>query len=154
MFAAGGFRQLSPQFADENVDDPQVRLLGAGIKLVQQKFLRQSVPFAQAEELQDLVFLGRDAQTLITDQRGAAVQVHEQLAGPHRGGGVALRAADDGMNARDQLASLKGLGQEIIGAEAEPLDLVVDLAEPRKDQQDRKSTRLNSSHRTSSRMPS
>ena len=101
---------------------------------MQQELLGQSVSLAQAQQLQDLVFLRRDAQPLIADQRGPAVEVHEQLAGAHCGGGVAFCAPDDGVDARDQLASLKGLGQEIVGAEAEPLDLVVDLAEAGEDQ--------------------
>ena len=48
--------------------------------------------------------------------------------------GVALRPAHDRLDARDQLAPVERLGQEIVGAKAQPLDLVVELGETREDQ--------------------
>ena len=48
--------------------------------------------------------------------------------------GMALGAADDRLDAGDQLAPVERLGQEVVGAEAQALDLVVELAEAREDQ--------------------
>ncbi len=48
--------------------------------------------------------------------------------------GMAFRAAHDGLDAGNQLAPVEWFGQEVVGAEAEALDLVVELAEAREDQ--------------------
>ena len=48
--------------------------------------------------------------------------------------GMALGAADDRLDAGDQLAPVEGLGQEVVGAEAQALDLVVELGEAGEDQ--------------------
>ena len=48
--------------------------------------------------------------------------------------GMALRTAYDRLDARDQLAPVERLGQEIVGAKAESLDLVIELDQTREDQ--------------------
>ena len=48
--------------------------------------------------------------------------------------GMALGAADDRLNAGDQLAAVERLGEEVVGAESETLDLVIELGEPGEDQ--------------------
>jgi hypothetical protein len=47
---------------------------------------------------------------------------------------MALAAADDGVDARDQFLPVEGFGQVIVGAEAEALELVFRIVEPRQDQ--------------------
>ena len=47
---------------------------------------------------------------------------------------MALAAADDGLDARDQLTLVEGLGQIIVGADAQSLDLVVQFRQAGQDQ--------------------
>jgi hypothetical protein len=47
---------------------------------------------------------------------------------------VALRAADDGVDAGDQFVLVERLGEVIVGAEAEALHLVLDAGQTREDQ--------------------
>ena len=47
---------------------------------------------------------------------------------------MALGTADDCLDPRDQLAAIERFGQEIVGADAETFDLVVEFGEARKDQ--------------------
>ncbi len=47
---------------------------------------------------------------------------------------MALRAAHDRLEAGDQFAAVERLGQEVVGAETEALDLVIKLDEARQDQ--------------------
>jgi hypothetical protein len=42
---------------------------------------------------------------------------------------VALGAADDGLDARDELVFVERLGHIIVGAEAQPADFIVDAGE-------------------------
>jgi hypothetical protein len=63
--------------------------------------------------------------------------------------GMALGAADDGLDAGDQLALVERLGQIVVGAEAQALDLVVELDEARQDQ-DRRVDRGGRSRRSTS----
>ena len=48
--------------------------------------------------------------------------------------GMTLGAADDRLDAGDQLAAVERLGQEVVGAEAEALDLVIELDETGQDE--------------------
>jgi hypothetical protein len=43
---------------------------------------------------------------------------------------VALGAAHDGVDARDQLVLVEGLGEVVVGAEAQTLHLVLDARQP------------------------
>jgi hypothetical protein len=47
---------------------------------------------------------------------------------------VALGAAHDGVDARDQFVLVERLGHVVVGADAEALDLVLDAGEAGKDQ--------------------
>ena len=48
--------------------------------------------------------------------------------------GVTFRAAHDRLDPRDQLAPVERLGQEVVGAKAQALDLVIELGQTRQDQ--------------------
>jgi hypothetical protein len=63
---------------------------------------------------------------------------------------VALAAADDGVDARDQFFPVEGFGQVIVGAEAEALELAFRIVEPRQDQDRRVVTRALRSWRSTS----
>ena len=62
------------------------------------------------------------------------VEVDDEIAGLDHGLGMTLGAADDGVDARDQLVLVKGLGHVVVGAEAKPPDLVLDASKTREDQ--------------------
>ena len=67
------------------------------------------------------------------DLNGLLVEIDDQVAGRDHRLGMALRAADDGVNAGDEFVFMEGLGQIIVGTEAEALHLVFDAGETRKD---------------------
>src|SRR5205085_6093726 len=71
---------------------------------------------------------------LIVHHAGATIEIDQQLAGTDRRLGMALRAANDRLNARQQLAMIERLGQKVIGAEAQALNLIVEPIEPGEDQ--------------------
>ena len=92
------------------------------------------VPLRRRQQLENAVFLAGQMQRLAVDLDRAAVEIDRQLAGADDRFGMALGAADDRLDARDQLAAVERLGQEVVGAEAEALDLVVELGEAGEDQ--------------------
>ena len=55
---------------------------------------------------------------------------------------MTFRAPDDGLDPRDQLVLLEGLGQIVIGTGPEPLDLTLRFGEAREDQHGRFDTRV------------
>ena len=62
------------------------------------------------------------------------VEVDGDLAGADDRLRMALRAADDGVDAGDQFVAVEWLGDIIVGAEAQGADLAVHLAHARQDQ--------------------
>ena len=134
VVALGGLRQLLAQLADEDVDDLQFRLVHAAVEMVQEHLLGQRGALAQAQQFKNAVFLARQVQRRIVDFDRAGIQVDRQTAGPDHAVGMAFAAADDGLDARDQLALVEGLGQIIVGADAQSLDLVVQLRQAGQDQ--------------------
>ena len=65
---------------------------------------------------------------------GLGVEVDAEVAGEDDRLGVALGAADHGVDAGDQLVLVEGLGHVVVGAEAEALDLVLDAGEAGEDE--------------------
>src|SRR5581483_9298932 len=65
---------------------------------------------------------------------GLLVEVDDEIAGVDDRLGVALGAAHDGVDARDQLVLVERLGEVVVGAEAETLHLVLDAGEAGQDQ--------------------
>ena len=62
------------------------------------------------------------------------VEIDDQIAGIDDRLGVALGAANDRVDARDQLVLVERLGHVVVGAEAETFDLVLDAGEAGQDQ--------------------
>src|SRR6185437_6210084 len=108
-------------------DDLELRLVHAAIKVVEEHLLGERRALAQAQQLEDAVFLAGEVEGLALDLDDAAVEVDEQLAGADDRFRMPLGAPHDRLDAGDQLAPVEGLGEEVVGAEAEPLDLVVEL---------------------------
>ena len=92
------------------------------------------VPLRRREQLEDAVFLAGQVQRLGLDLDRAGVEIDRQLAGLDDRFRMALGAAHDRLDARQQFAPVERLGQVVVGAEAETLDLVVELGEARQDQ--------------------
>jgi hypothetical protein len=67
-------------------------------------------------------------QRLALDLDRPAVEIDRELAGADHRFRMTLGAADDRLDARDQLAAIERLGEEVVGTEAETLDLVIEFA--------------------------
>jgi hypothetical protein len=131
---AGGGLQLLAQFADEDVDDLEFRLVHPAVEVVQEHFLGQGRALTQREQLEHLVLFARQMHALAVDFDRLGVEVHGELAGLNHRLRMAFRTADDGVNARDQFVLVEGLGHVVVGAEAEAFDLVLDAGEAGEDQ--------------------
>ena len=90
---------------------------------------------------EDAVFLAGEVDRQIVDRHRAGVEVDGHPPGADGRGGVPLRAADDRVQPRHQFALLEGLGEVVVGAEAEAADLAVGVVHPREDQHRRLHTR-------------
>src|SRR5262249_5086716 len=132
--AAGRGLQLVAELADEHVDDLELGLVHAAVEVVEEHFLRQRRALAQRQQLEDAVLLASQMQRLALDLDHARVEIDRELAGLDDRVGVALGAAHDRLDAGDQLALIERLGEIVVGTEAEPLDLVVQLGEAGQDQ--------------------
>src|SRR5450759_43454 len=126
--------ELLAQLANKDVDDLDLRLVHAAIEVVQEHFLGQRRALAQREELQNLVLLAGKMHARAVDLDRLGVEVDDEIAGPDDGLGVALGAADDGVDACHQLVLVEWFGHVVVGAEAETLDLVLDAGEAGEDQ--------------------
>ena len=125
MLAAGGLDQLLAQLADEDIDDLELRLVHAAVEMIEEHLLGQGRALAQAEKLHDLVLLAGQMDRPPLHLHGLGVQVHVD---PARGDDrlrVPLGAADDGVDARDQLLAVERLGHVVVGAETEAAHLAL-----------------------------
>ncbi len=129
-----GVGELLAQLADEHVDDLELRLVHAAIEMVEEHLLGQRRALAKAEELQHLVLLAGQVHAGAADLDRLLVEVDDQVAGRDDRLGVTLRAAHDRVDARDEFVLVEGLGQVVVGAEAEAPDLVLDAGEAGEDQ--------------------
>src|SRR3981189_688427 len=132
--AFGSIRQLLAQLADEDVDDLQLGLVHAAIEVVEEHFLGERGALAEREQLQHLVFLARQMDALAADLDRLGVEIDHEIAGLDHRLGVALGAAHDRMDARNQFVLVERLGHVVVGADAEALDLVLDAGEAGEDQ--------------------
>ena len=71
---------------------------------------------------------------LAADLDRLGVEIDHEIAGLDHRLGVALGAAHDRMDARNQFVLVEGLGHVVVGADAETLDLVLDAGEAGEDQ--------------------
>jgi hypothetical protein len=126
--------ELLAQLANKDVDDLDHRLVHATVELDEEHFLGQRRALAQREELEDLVLLADEMHTRAIDLDRLGVEVDDEIAGLDDGLGVALGAAHDGVDARDQFVLVEWLGHVVIGAEAETFDLVLDAGKAEEDQ--------------------
>ena len=92
------------------------------------------VPLRRRKQLQHLVFFAGQMHAGAVDLDRLGVEIDAEVAGLDDRLGVALGAAHDGVDARDQLVLVERLGHVVVGAEAETLDLILNSGEPREDQ--------------------
>ena len=88
------------------------------------------VRVAQRQQIEDPVFLAGEVQRLVVHLHRAGIQVHLELAGLNDRIGMTLGAAHNRLDAGDELALVEGLGQIVVGTDAETLDLVVQPGQP------------------------
>src|SRR6185437_10686250 len=134
ILAFGGDRELFAQLADEDVDDLQLRLVHAAIEMVEEHLLGEGRALAQAQQFENAVFLAGEMEWRVFHFDGAAVEIDGELAGTDYRLGMALGAAHDRLDAGDQLTPVEGFRQEIVGAEAQTLDLVVEFGKAGEDE--------------------
>src|SRR5688572_13308441 len=125
VLAAGRGCQLLAELADEDVDDLQLRLVHPAIEMIEEHLLGERRALAEREQLQDRVLLAGEVQGLAGDLNRAGVEIDRELAGLDDRFRVALGPADDRLDPRDQFATVERLGQIVVGAEAQPLELAV-----------------------------
>ncbi len=125
VLAPGGLGELLAELADEDVDDLQLRLVHAAVEVVEEHLLGERRALPKREQFQHLVFLAGQVHRLAVDLDGLGVEVDRELAGGDHRLGVALGAAHDRVDARDQLLAVERLGHVVVGAEAEALQLVL-----------------------------
>src|SRR5579863_5627064 len=134
VVAAGRLAQFLAQLADEHVDDLEFGLVHAAVEMIEEHLLGEGGTLAQAQKLENAIFFAREAKRHALHLDGAAIEINQQLAGTDHRFRMTLGAPDDRLDAGDQLATVEGLGEEVVGAEAQALDLVIELAETRQDE--------------------
>src|SRR6516225_10771537 len=132
--AFGSVGELLAQLADEDVDDLQFRFVHATIEVVEEHFLGQRGALAERKQLQHLVFLACQMDALATDLDRLGIEVDHEIAGLDHRLGVALGAAHDRVDARNELVLVERLCHVVIGTDAETPDLVLDAGEAGEDQ--------------------
>ena len=132
MPSTGCRLQFLAQLADKHVDDFQFGLVHAAVEMIEEHLFGERRPLPQGKQLEHLIFLARQMDPLAVDIHRFGVEVDPQFTSFDDRLRMALRAAYDGVDASDELVLVERLRHIIIGAEAEPSDLVVDLSEARK----------------------
>src|SRR4051794_24201038 len=134
IVAARRGRELLAQLADEDIDDLELGLVHAAVKVVEEHLLGERRALAQREELEDAVLLAGEVERRAFDLDDAAVEIDEELAGADDALGMALSSPHDRLDAGDELAAVEGFRQEVVGPEAEALDAGVEVVEAGEDE--------------------
>src|SRR6267154_864760 len=125
ILAVGRGGELLAQFADEYVDDLEFRLVHPAIEVVHERFLRQGAAPSQGEQLDDLILLASQRYRCAAHRDRLGIEVDDQTSGGDDGFGVALRSPYYRVDASDELGLMERLGDVVVGAGAERLDLGV-----------------------------
>ena len=121
VFAFSGVGQLLAQLTNKHVDNFEFRLIHATIEVVEEHFFGECGAFAKAEKFQHLIFFAGEVHTLATHFNCFSIKVHQQFARENNGLGMALRTADNCVDAGHQFILMERLGHIIISAEAKTL---------------------------------
>jgi hypothetical protein len=141
MASASGLSELFAQLANENVKDLELGFVDSSIELVEKVFSGHSVTFAQTEQFENGVLLTRQMDWLFVNRNDPGIQVDDELPNANRRLRMPVGAADNRLNARNQLSAIKGFDEEVVCAGTEKLESLIELARPGKDQDGRTHTR-------------
>src|SRR5687768_13138530 len=114
IVAAAGQAQLLAQLADEDVDDLELGLVHAAVKMVEEHLLGERRALAEREQLQHLVFLAGEVHAGAADFDRLLVEVDGEVAGVDDRLGMALGAPHDRVDARHQLVLVERLGHVVV----------------------------------------
>ncbi|MCY1244362.1 hypothetical protein D9M72_574330 [compost metagenome] len=92
--------------------------------MVEEHFLGERRALAQRKQLEHLIFLAGEVDTLSADFHRLGIEIDDQLAGGNDRLGMTLGTAHDRMDACHQLVLVERLGHVVVGAEAETANLV------------------------------
>src|SRR5262245_27090267 len=137
VLAVAGIRELLAQLADEDVYDLELGLVHAAVEMIEEHLLGQRGALAEREQLQHLVFLAGEVHARAVHFHRLGVEIDYEVAGLDHRLRMALGAAHDGVDARDQLVLVEWLGHVVVGAEAETADLVLDAGQAGEDENGR-----------------
>src|SRR5258708_3783522 len=99
VLALGGGGQLLAQLADEDVDDLQLRLVHAAVEVVEEHFLGERGALAQAEQLENAIFLAGAVERLALDLDHAAIEIDQAPPGAYHGFRMTRPPPDDPLDA-------------------------------------------------------
>src|SRR3989344_2044756 len=131
---AAGVVELLAQLADEHVNDLELGLIHAAVEMIEEHLLGQRSALAQAQQFEHLVFLAGQMNTLAAvHRRRVGVEIDDEVARLDDRLRVPLGATHHRMDAGDEFVAVEWLGDVIVGAQAETLDLVLDAGEAGED---------------------
>ncbi len=102
--------------------------------MVQEHLLGERGALAERQQLQHRIFLAGQVHAGTIDLDRLGVEIDRELAGLDHRLRMALRTADDRVDAGDQFLAMERLGDIIVGAEAQCANLGVHLGNARQDQ--------------------
>src|SRR6202030_2070061 len=141
MATASSLSELFAQLANENVEGLEFGFVHSSIELVEKVFSGHSGTLAQTEQFENGVLLIGQMDRLVVDRNDPSIQVDDKLPNSNRRFRMPVGAAHNQLNARNQLATIKGFHEEVVSAGMEKLESLIELAGPRKDQDGRTPTR-------------
>src|SRR5947199_624754 len=133
VLLAAPFRRLPAELVHKNAQ-LELGFVLIPIEVIEEHLFGQHRSLTHAQQFEERILLAGQPDWLTLDHDRAVIQVQQQFAGADRRLRQALRTTHDRADAGDQLAVLEWLCQEIVGAKAESLELVVQLAQPRQEQ--------------------
>src|SRR5207253_221436 len=103
-------------------------------EIIEEHFLREGRASAETKKFQYLVFLGGEVHGDPADFDRLGIEIEAKITRIDDRLRMPFGAANDGVDARDQLVLVERLGHVVVGSEAEPAHLVLNAAEPGEDQ--------------------
>src|SRR5215217_5277763 len=117
---ATGF-ELPSQVGDEDLDRVRDRERVVAPHLVEQLLARDHQALVAHEVLEQLELALRELDAALAAGHLMRVRVEHQVADPQRGHPARRAAAQQGAHAREQLLTLEGLDEVVVGADVEAL---------------------------------
>jgi hypothetical protein len=112
--AVRGIGQLLAQLADKHFDDLDLGLVHAAIEMVEEHLLGQRRASAQAQEFRHLVLLVGEVDAGAVHFHSLGVEIDNKISVWSADTACPLRAAHDGVDARDQFVLMERLGYVVL----------------------------------------